>query len=393
MKCTYDGTNESSIFLTNGPENYKAVPIFNKIGENAEIKIEFESTYTQALSIQLVFLFFNKNEIDIATQEKLNMRRAFIKQSSNTTILKSHITIWENNTGHNVYIPWLDRVNTLPYAIQLWNGNKKIFNKGITGNTSDSWERKVYTHTWVKAGDKLWADISPGEVYALNNWSISPLLTDTEFLADELPYISPYQYKHFGEVPILPVLTENTKPMPPSLPTPINNTILPYITQIDIQNELIPSIPPRVNIKTTTKYNKAGAFGSKLITLPDETRTVEGVISPFGVLRKGADVMGRLRTTESAINYKAGTLNTTDTNAHTIFTGHGTKGISLYAKTLDFKIRILTLYDWLAGKTITDEDYIFIDAGQTLNLNIEAKELEITATAATASEIYWTIEL
>ena len=188
-------------------------------------------------------------------------------------------------------------------------------------------------------------------------------------------------------------ITEIKGIAPATMPRPTmpGNYLSPYLKTPDQTKSITPSIPRAIHAGSSALQTPKDKVDETQIAYPDEQKTVETILTPFGIIRKTADTMGRLRTTGSGIQYNAGKLDTTDTDAHTLYTGYGSKKISIFAKTGGYTLKILTLYDWLSGKTIDDMDTITIDEGQSFNMEIEAREVEATAAADTASEIYWSI--
>ncbi len=216
-------------------------------------------------------------------------------------------------------------------------------------------------------------------------------ITDKPRIEINLPYLNQNVNQTLQTKPPYPIILPIIKPTPPPPPQPLPTNLPPYPILPNQQNLLIPSIPKPISIVATPLHETPDNPIPAILNLPDEQKTVEVLPSPFGAVRKSADAQGRMRMTNSGINYNAGTLSTTDTNAHVVWTGYGTKDVHLHAKTGSFTVQILTLYDWLAGKTIADEDNLTIDEAEVLEMNIEAREIQITAIAATTSEIKWEV--
>lgn len=367
------------------------IPIFNEPGTKVNIEIKLLETVNIDNVTNFTFIYFNKNEIDIKKQRKLSLQKTCNIASTLTLTTVYNYTLYTNNTNKNKFILWIEGQPDNPSAlVKIYIGKNKAIEL-TTGEIKYKLNSKMFISQWLQPNESIILDLPLDGILESAMRGIRVVIADEETDITELPYLTPFDYKNPFKIPVIPTIVPHTKLIPPVPPVPINTNIPPYPIPPNQIINLQQQIPPPVNIKTTTAYNPPGSYGSKLITLANETRIVEGLIGPFGILRKEADTMGRMRTTGSGINYNAGTLNTTDVLAHVVWTGYGTKDIYLHAKTGSFTVQILTLYDWLAGKTIADEDAITIDETEVIEMSIEAREIQITAIAATASEIEWEV--
>ena len=209
-------------------------------------------------------------------------------------------------------------------------------------------------------------------------------ITNKPRMAVNLPYISRNVDQTLQMIPPKPTITDILKPTilpePPLMPI----RIPPYPVPPDKRNIISQTTPRTISLLTTMQYSTPNNLLPTQLNLPNEQRTIEALPNPFGVVRKSADAMGRLRTTGAAITYTNNTLSVTDAVAHTVWTGYGSKKITLRATAEDWTIKVLPLYDWLSGKAITDMGDITLKAGQQIQWDLETREIQ--ATCPTGSE-------
>lgn len=368
------------------------IPCFAGLGK--EIKVEIIKNNNIPEPLFLTVVIFSKEKIEDFLKRDINLRILPAKDYGTTLSDTTPMLLYRNKRRHNVFLAswgWY----TLEESAQ---GEKLFINKELIAfrerQSFDYGDGLIWNKigAWLKpesAAYVIGIDPYPDADYYFRDHII---VGDNEFDPQEIfgAYLINTATPGVSQIPKWPFASE--KPTVTPEPVPMGKYTYPYLIPPDMEYELVPSIPKPVPIDVTGRYRNKGLTTQVTINRPNETRTVEALPSPFGAVRKSADAMGRMRTTGAGINYNAGKLNTTDTDAHLVYTGYGSKSISLYAKTGAYKIRILTLYDWLIGKTTADEDYIYIDEGQSFNVNIEAREVEITAESATASEIYYEVE-
>jgi len=164
----------------------------------------------------------------------------------------------------------------------------------------------------------------------------------------------------------------------------------PVVPDEDISAEQV--VTPSISLRETARYRDKDTTHKTALNLPNETLTVETIPTPYGVARKIGDHIGRVRTTHAAITYYSGKLEVSDINWRTIYTGYGATTVNFYAKSGDWQIQILTLYEKQRGKDISSANIIFLDGGMTFSLNVEA--VEIRASCLTGSgTLYWEVSI
>ena len=374
-------------FLTTAPKEL-LYPIQSEFNKKTKVRV----TTTGYGEVSYVTFFFDEKG-EIKNRDDIHFWCDYIKGQETNIDNLATIKIYEKTTERKEYLWGYSMLGTGQAWYKLYV-NKELmsdFGTDVTGTLTKL--SKVIYNKELKIGDIITVDAITTQGGGGAEGYGFVWLTDKPYIGMDLPWSINKLTQNITQTPknilILPEITA-IKKIPQTAKI---NVIQPYPTYPRTEILKLPEEPHMINLNETNRYKSHNKIQNSIPIAKEEQRTAEMILSPFGLVRKEADTMGSMRTSNAAINYKAGDLNTTDTNAHTVWTGYGSKAINLYAKTGNYKIRILTLYNWLAGNTIEQENYIDIDEGQTFNLNIDAKELEITAKDAAAAEIYWNITI
>ena len=115
-------------------------------------------------------------------------------------------------------------------------------------------------------------------------------------------------------------------------------------------------------------------------------------IGPTGVHLVRCDDIGRVRHTDKAITYKSGKVEKTDTSTTTITPERPASRVCFKAVALGWEVKVLTLYDLLRGKTISDVDTIYLDEGDSFTEPLEAVEIQVscpTASGSSTGKLYY----
>ena len=217
-----------------------------------------------------------------------------------------------------------------------------------------------------------------------------------EVKVEEIPFlnqISPVR-------PIPPVdedsdLIEIPTPQPVP-PPPVPPDYPPYPPTLSEVRDIFAPSPPTVDPYLSSTQKPKEIPQPVSLVRDDETKVVQVMLSPWGGVRATADARGRQRVTDASISYAADKLQVTDTSEYTLFKAKTTKGLSFYAKKGNWQIKILTLYDQLSQRKITDMDSIYLDEGQAIEIDIEAVQVNAACENATTENpgiLYWEAEL
>ena len=386
-------------------------PIFEANQEELPISIENDSVVNKKCYFNVAY----GDEKNISDLRDKTGKIFFIVEELDSTVTQ---TLYTNKHKKDIFlnsvVECFDR-NDYGYRDLMINGEKKITFPPFKNSSADS-QIQVYHPIRAILPPEQKVDTYLSGISDIYAFGLAMLIFTEKPMSFDISAL--LTYRPFGTPPIITISPDATDISPtPNLPTkpllpftlgnpiePIPPTETPYFPEYiqpyvfispDEKNKLIPDFKP-VLINITDRYGNLQGISPVKIEKKDEQKVVEALISPFGVLRKSADAMGRLRTTGAAITYKSGKLDVTDANAHTIYTGYHTTKVSLYAKAENWQIKILPLYDWLSGKTIDDMDTIYIDAGQQREINIEAREVQVTCPTGSdtvTGTLYWNVEL
>ena len=379
----YDKNRQCSTAHYAEMPNFYIMPVFN---ENKDIDINIEAeTGSTIVNITLTFIFYNKKEIDFKAMHDLYLRQAIQEQIPETTIGYHEAIIYKNRTDKPVYVEWIEGNFISPAVTEISINDTKIFNNNNINSSGSFFQFFVHTQAWIPANGKLWYKIySDGSGY-FGNYRIKAVLSDKEYKKAAFPYILGSVPENQFKLPELPTLNARLKTTALEKPQYMNDEVPPYLIPPGTEFEFIPTIPKPVNINVTSRYRTPDSVSPKRINTKEEQRTVESIASPFGAVRRSADAGGRVRSTIGGINYNAGTLNVTDTSEHQITMPFVFEKLHLEATSGDWQIKILTLYGWLAGKAYNDTDIIKLSEGETLDINMEGKQVWAACTNASTS--------
>jgi len=119
-------------------------------------------------------------------------------------------------------------------------------------------------------------------------------------------------------------------------------------------------------------------------------KDIEGAVSLIGLGPLHAhllrmDTLGRIRQTDEAVLYNSGKVEKTDTSTTTITPSRPGSRLSLKAATLGWEIKVLTLYDVLAGNDFSSAETIYLDAGDSFSEPLEVVQLQVSCPSASGS--------
>ncbi len=169
-----------------------------------------------------------------------------------------------------------------------------------------------------------------------------------------------------GMIPYPPTLSDRLEPTPP-IPA-ISGTSIPR----DIYDLFADTAEmPWADIKGLTSLVGIGPFMAHVLRM---------------------DSMGRVRQTDQATLYRAGKVEKSDSTTTTITPPRPGHRVSFKAVTLDWEIKVLTVYDLLNGKSMSDADTIYLDAGDSFSEPLEAVEIQVscpTASGSSTGKLYY----
>ena len=362
-------------FATPVPKNI-LVPVLSEIEEKVETKI-YETAKTQTVFITAIYA--HKNEIK---DYKPDLIRAYTDAPEQVNIDNpTWVEIYKNKTdkpeniwgvsvvgaGIGYFSIYVEDEKIINFDYLSYDALCEASNAGIivlNRSLSPGGEVKIYFYKPQVGGGAT----ATGYVW----------ITKEPLWIAELPYLKPNPEQTISQTPPEPTDTGTFTPTPPAPPPAAPNHIPPYPIPPEEQGEITTEPPVTAPAGTTTAYQTGSSLQPTTINRPNEQPVVEPLPSPYGMVRPTADAFGRKRKTTAAITYKAGKLDVTDANAHTIFQGYHTTRVSLYAKAENWEIKILPIYDWLKGKSITDMDTIYLEQGERRDIDIEAREIQAT---------------
>jgi len=184
-------------------------------------------------------------------------------------------------------------------------------------------------------------------------------------------------------------------PTPPRVEWPLWSAG-PPVELVDFSFIGYPIAPPQrrlltPSIQETAFWDLAGDIkGTPYGKVTPPWKDIPGVtgiigIGPSGVHLMRCDDIGRVRHTDKAITYKSGKVEKTDTSTTTITPERPASRVCFKAVALGWEVKVLTLYDLLRGKTISDVDTIYLDAGDSFSEPLEAVEIQVSCPSASGS--------
>ena len=370
-------------------------PIFADINKRVETTIYSEATFPQSYTYTVIFL--DEDEAKDILKEEPGFRWVQTKVFGQQVWPGDTILLWKNDKNHPVFVGNLMMSEEFQnFAIyEIKRGPEVV---AEIARLKDDWseEKSLYRlGYWLEPKQTLTAKYIQTDGYVSNTFKWWLFIADKEIYLPEV--FRPVLTKIYGpilpEKPNIAIIPEVIQEGVKTLPLP--NKITPY------PNIQPGGINPTVTYPQEKQVTKTKLYISKKNPIPtsiatkDETMFVEAMMSPYGAVRKTADAMGRVRKTDAAITYEAGKLDVTDANAHTIFKGYHTKTVSLYAKAEKWEIKILPICDWLKGRSIADMDTIYLDEGEQIEIDIEAREIQATCPTGSATvtgTLYWEVE-
>ena len=370
----------------------KLIPVFAGLGRGVYIRIENPGS---ASNYWLECVFYREEEIRdfLANNPRLHIQPCQYFNASAMTGLE--YILFTNTRKEKIFLCAVlgDLVGTSEVAAEFVVGNERVAYVVWEPLIGGIQPQMIPIEKWLYPKQEVKVRIKQGDPTAKIRFHF--LLAFAEISVEQIP---PFNL----DLPGRPAQMGSADPhvvkaaaLSPELPPPLPKRARAYpVTGLD-EYRLVPSVPKPISLRSTSLLKAPGQAGPSKIEGPGESRSVEALLSPFGLVRKAADTMGRVRMSGAAVSYNAGKVEATSSTAQNIYIGYGSRAVSLYAKQLKWEIKILPVYDWLSGKDIDDMDTIYLDQGQTLTVDIEARQVQVSCPSASASTkgvIYYVIE-
>jgi len=178
------------------------------------------------------------------------------------------------------------------------------------------------------------------------------------------------------------------EPQTPAEITPVQ----PYPT------ETLPPIPLEPEIPATCRPDAGVDLGAGTAREPEPVSAkipgTQAILAPslwrWRAIR--ANDWGRLRVATERATYKAGKIEATSADAQDITLDYIATRVNFKAVALDWEVKLLTVRDWLAGKTLDDVDTIYLDRGDAYWDDIEVVAARFTcptASETTPGKLYY----
>ena len=391
------------------------IPVFSELGRTVEIDIE---TFDYAIEDKLSFIIATEDELKSLPKGANTQWMVGVDDFGKSLATPSPVLLFKNKYDFPVWIVALFNFGAAAESIEyeLYIDNERILDFKCEMPNFKAFDKPIPVYQWLLPNSRLlWVlKDSPGYLFC-----------DIEILLSKIPITLPYD-QIFNTLDPLGVVDEHDSiniiqhpipvpplefpepplpdepdapsptPQPPSPPPEPPGPIPPYPPPPDSERDIFAPVPPNIDPHVTTTQKPPDIPEPMKIVRPDETPVVQPMPSPYGGVRPTADIRGRQRITHVAVSYAADKIQVTDTSERTLFKSDSVKTISFYAKRGNWKIKILTIYNQMIGRTISDMDSIYLDEGQAIEMDIEAVQVNAACENATTERpgiLYWEAEL
>jgi len=339
-----------------------------------------------------IFLAQESEKVGLYGDKEIRLWVEPIKEFGKKLIAGESFEIYRHNEESDVFLASLVFSYTGSYGIvfKVRKNEEEMVEEWMLSGGESGWRTHKRIETFLKKDDVLSFETieAPDDAYAyihliFSNKEFSiindPFLCYTVSPKQELCKLWPEVLQQVEEIPETPE---------PEEPDGGN----PYPTPPDEQRDIV-NIPEILIPFDYTKIQKDPFRpGSVKLARSDEQKVVQVMMSPLDPVRPTADVRARQRVTDADLTYTSGMLSVTNTEEKTIISDVVIRTIRIYARKGGWGIKVLPLYDSLAGKSIDDMPFIYVDEKQNIELKIEAIEVKVkcfTASDTSPGEILY----
>jgi len=355
------------------------IPVFSTPGRTVEINVK---TFDYSLEDKISFLIATQEELKSLLDPAKEEWMVGIDDFGKSMTTGDNIVLFENKYDFDVFVIALFNFGTAAEAseYQLYLDTEKILDFHFEMLNFRGPDKPIPIYTFVPPGSKLLWKIK--DAWSMDYCNAEILLSKHKIELKDDPLFNLLDPFSLPLIDGVINIFEDLTPAPVPEPAPGSDTIPPYPSDPGEDDTLEPTIPDEYPPDISDLQKSIVIPYSAKINNPEEQLVVEPLISPFGAVRKNADVRGRQRITTAAISYRSGKLVVSDTSEYTLLQNVVGKNISFYAKQGEWEIKILPLYDKLSGKSINDMNVIYLDEGSAFDEHIEVVEIKVKCTTA-----------